>query len=162
NSGDESLLSFFAGLAERELTFQAIICAYRDHLGTAREGETSVPFLPKANFSTHSLIMFCPFICAGANFHCCAASCASRAKYSLGPWEMNVTSVTFPAGSTATLTETRTFPCTVLRARCEGSGITWRIIPEVKVDESGLDGTRSEGLGFGFGEERTGAGADTG
>ena len=58
------------------------------------------------------------------NFHLRADSRALFEKYLLGPAEVSLASVTFPAESTPTRTTTRIFPVMVLSAPCETLGCT--------------------------------------
>src|SRR6266849_7312213 len=65
-----------------------------------------------------------PSTLAGAKSQRCAACSAWSAKYLLGPGEKISAEETLPAGSTWSLTVTRTVPWMVARAPGETSGMT--------------------------------------
>ena len=90
----------------------------------AGEGITLAPDFLNWNCRIHSLETGWPFVCAGLNFQCWAASIALRAKYLLGPGDSNVAFVTLPDEATVTRTFTLTVPWMVFRAVFETSGKT--------------------------------------
>src|SRR5580698_1941839 len=86
---------------------------------------TLVSFCVNSNRNRHSLVTLFPFISGGVNTHFFAACKAKSAKNALGPAESSSAPETPPAGSTCTLTLTRTFPWIVARAFGDTSGNTW-------------------------------------
>ncbi len=78
--------------------------------GNRSRGVASVPLCVNSKRRIQTLGTACPRDCAGWNFHWRADSSASRAKYLLGPSELNVALETSPRASTTTRIATLTVP----------------------------------------------------